>query len=151
MKALLAKLGEDLEMEYAVQIVREIDAFVVACRDLPELNSVGYSFEEALSEALDGIETALMIYYMDGKKAIPLPSKALDGEYKIRLPAQVAVKVALYNEMIKQKITRAELGRRLDWKQAQVNRLWSLDHSTKLESIELAFNAIGREIELVVA
>lgn len=138
-------------MEYAVQIVRENDAFVVTCRDLPELNSVGYSLEEALSEALDGVETALMIYYMDGKKAIPLPSEPLEGEYKVRLPAQVAVKVALYNEMIKQKVTRAELGRRLEWKQAQVNRLWSLDHSTKLESIEAAFKAIGKEIELVIA
>ncbi len=138
-------------MEYAVQIDREGDAFVVSSRDLPELNSVGYSFEEALTEALDGIETALMIYYMDGKKAIPIPSDAREGEHLINLPAQVAVKIALYNEMIKQKITRAELGRRLHWQQAQVNRLWSLDHSTKLESIEAAFKALGRRIELVIA
>lgn len=138
-------------MEYAVQIDREGDAFVVKCRDLPELNSVGYSLEEALTEALDGIETALMIYYMDGKLEIPLPSDALEGEYKVRLPAQVAVKIKLYNEMLKQKVTRAELGRRLDWKQAQVNRLWSLDHSTKLEAIEAAFRAMGKDIELIVA
>lgn len=138
-------------MEYAVQIDREGDAFVVKCRDLPEFNSVGYSLEEALAEALDGIETALMIYYMDGKKLIPLPSEALEGEYKVRLPAQVAIKVALYNEMLDQKVTRAELGRRLAWKQTQVDRLWSLDHSTKLEAIEAAFKAIGREIELIVA
>lgn len=138
-------------MEYAVQIDREGDAFVVSSRDLPELNSVGYSLEEAFAEALDGIETALMIYYMDGKKAIPSPSEAHDGEHLINLPAQVSLKIALYNEMLKQKITRAELGRRLHWQQAQVNRLWSLDHSTKLESIEAAFNALGRKIELVVA
>lgn len=138
-------------MEYAVQIVRESDAFVVTCRDLPELNSVGYSLEEAKKEALDGIETALMIYYMDGKKVIPLPSEALEGEYKIRLPTQVAVKIALYNEMLEQKVTRAELGRRLQWQQAQVNRLWSLDHSTKLESIEAAFRVIGKEINLVIS
>lgn len=138
-------------MAYAVQIDREGDAFVVSSRDLPELNSVGYSLDEALTEALDGIETALMIYYMDGKKAIPLPSEAREGEHIINLPAQVAVKIALYNEMVKQQITRAELGRRLHWQQAQVNRLWSLDHSTKLESIEAAFNALGRKIELVVA
>lgn len=138
-------------MKYSVRIDPDGDAFVVTCRDLPELNSVGYSLDEALTEALDGIETALMIYYMDGKKAIPLPSAPLEGEHLIRLPAQVSVKIALYNEMLKQKITRAELGRRLDWKQAQVNRLWELDHSTKLEAIEAAFNAIDREIELIVA
>ncbi|ENX35797.1 hypothetical protein [Acinetobacter courvalinii] len=138
-------------MEYAVQIDREGDAFVVSSRDLPELNSVGYSLDEALTEALDGIETALMIYYMDGKQAIPLPTEAREGEHLINLPAQVAVKIALYNEMIKQKITRAELGRRLHWQQAQVNRLWSLDHSTKLESIEAAFKALDKKIELVVA
>lgn len=138
-------------MEYAVQIVREGDAFVVSSRDLPELNSVGYSLDEALTEALDGIETALMIYYMDGRKPIPLPTEAQEGEYMIRLSAQVAIKISLYNEMIQQKVTRAELGRRLNWKQAQVNRLWSLDHSTKLEAIEAAFKAIGRNIDLVIA
>ncbi|WP_151980758.1 type II toxin-antitoxin system HicB family antitoxin [Acinetobacter guerrae] len=138
-------------MEYPVKIVPEGDAFIVTCRDLPEVNSVGYSKEEAMTEALDGIETALMIYYMDGKKKIPLPSEPEFEEYKVHLPAQVAVKAALYNEMIKQKVTRAELGRRLNWKQAQVNRLWSLDHSTKLESIEAAFNAIGKDLEFVVA
>ncbi|TCB49848.1 type II toxin-antitoxin system HicB family antitoxin [Acinetobacter sp. ANC 4779] len=138
-------------MEYAVQIVREGDAFVVSSRDLPELNSVGYSLDEALTEALDGIETALMIYYMDGRKPIPLPTDALENEHLIRLPAQVAVKVSLYNEMIQQKVTRAELGRRLNWKQAQVNRLWSLDHSTKLEAIEAAFKAMGKNIDLLIA
>ena len=138
-------------MEYAVQIVREGDAFVVSSRDLPELNSVGYSLDEALIEALDGIETVMMIYYMDGRKPIPLPTETLEGEYMVRLSAQVAIKISLYNEMIQQKVTRAELGRRLNWKQAQVNRLWSLDHSTKLEAIEAAFKAIGRNIDLVIA
>lgn len=135
-------------MQYPVKIVRDGDAYCVTSRDLDQVNSVGYSLEEALQEAADGIETALMIFYMDGKQAIPLPSKAQKGEYLVDLPAQVAAKVALYNEMVNQKVTRAELGRRLHWKQAQVNRLWELDHSTKLEALEAAFHAVGKKIEL---
>ncbi|RZL05611.1 MAG: type II toxin-antitoxin system HicB family antitoxin, partial [Pedobacter sp.] len=58
--------------------------------------------------------------------------------------------VALYNEMMAQGITKAELARRLNWHQPQADRLWSLKHSTKLESIEDAFEAIGKHLELAV-
>lgn len=137
-------------MQYPVEIKKDGAAYCVTSRDLDQVNSVGYSLDEALKEALDGIETALMIFYMDGRTAIPVPSKPKKGEYLIDLPAQVSVKIALYNEMVNQKITRAELGRRLHWKQAQVNRLWELDHSTKLESLEAAFHAVGKKIELKI-
>ncbi|MFH4410544.1 type II toxin-antitoxin system HicB family antitoxin, partial [Acinetobacter baumannii] len=69
-------------MKYSVSIVREGEAFIVSSRDLPYLNSVGYSLDEALSEALDGIETAFEIY-MDDRQAIPLPSKGKKDEYEV--------------------------------------------------------------------
>ncbi|RDF36597.1 type II toxin-antitoxin system HicB family antitoxin, partial [Acinetobacter baumannii] len=130
-------------MKYSVSIVREGEAFIVSSRDLPYLNSVGYSLDEALSEALDGIETAFEIY-MDDRQAIPLPSKGKKDEYEVHLPVRVAAKVRLYNEMISQNVTKAELARRLGWLQKQADRLLSLKHSTKLESIESAFHALGK-------
>lgn len=136
-------------MEYSVKIVPEDDAFVVSSRDLPELNSVGYSLEEALKEAVDGIETVFMIC-MEERRPIPAGTPAQDGEYMVRLPVQAAVKATLYNEMLAQGITKAELARRLGWQQKQADRLWSLHHATKLESIEDAFEAIGKHLELAV-
>ncbi|EHU2312639.1 antitoxin [Acinetobacter baumannii] len=137
-------------MKYSVSIVREGEAFIVSSRDLPYLNSVGYSLDEALSEALDGIETAFEIY-MDDRQAIPLPSKGKKDEYEVHLPVRVAAKVRLYNEMISQNVTKAELARRLGWLQKQADRLLSLKHSTKLESIESAFHALGKDLDIVVA
>lgn len=137
-------------MKYPVQILPDGDAFVITSRDLPELNSVGYSFEDALTQALDGIETAFMIY-MEDRKAIPLPSAAEAGEHLIALPVLVASKVQLYNEMLDQNVTKAELARRLGWIQKQADRLLSLKHSTKIESLENAFNALGKEIDVVIA
>ena len=136
-------------MKYPVKIMPDGDAFCVSSRDLPELNSVGYSLDEAMQEALDGIETNFMIYMSD-RKPIPLPSKKQKDEVEVRLPVRTAAKVALYNEMLKQNVSKAELARRLGWSQIQVDRLWSLTHSTKLESIEAAFDAIHKELDLVV-
>ncbi|MBZ6534926.1 MULTISPECIES: type II toxin-antitoxin system HicB family antitoxin [Acinetobacter calcoaceticus/baumannii complex] len=137
-------------MKYGVKIEREGEAFIVSSRDLPLLNSVGYSLEEALAEALDGIETTFEIY-MDDRESIPLPSKLVKGEYEVHLPVRVAAKVRLYNEMISQNVTKAELARRLGWLQKQADRLLSLRHSTKLESIESAFHALGKDLDIVVA
>lgn len=137
-------------MKYPVQILPDGNAFVITSRDLPELNSVGYSLEDALTQALDGIETTFMIY-MEDRKAIPLPSAAEAGEHLIALPVLVASKVQLYNEMLEQNVTKAELARRLGWIQKQADRLLSLKHSTKIESLENAFNALGKEIDVVIA
>lgn len=137
-------------MKYFVHIAREGEAFIVTSRDIPILNSVGYSLEEALSEAIDGLETAFEIY-MDDRQPIPLPTKAQKGEYDIHLPVRVAAKVRLYNEMISQDVTKAELARRLGWLQKQADRLLSLKHSTKLESIESAFQALGKDLDIVIA
>lgn len=137
-------------MKYPVLIIPDGDAFVITSRDLPELNSVGYSLEDALTQALDGIETTFMIY-MEDRKAIPLPTAAEDGEHLIALPVLVASKVQLYNEMLEQNVTKAELARRLGWIQKQADRLLSLKHSTKIESLENAFNALGKEIDVIIA
>lgn len=136
-------------MKYSISIVKDKEAYVISSRDLPELNAVAYAEDEILKEALDAIETTFMIY-MAQRKAIPLPSKKLKDEVLVSLPIRVSAKVALYNEMLNQEVTKAELARRLEWNQVQVDRLWSLDHSTKLEAIESAFHAIGKELDVVV-
>lgn len=135
---------------YVVKIEQENDAFLVSSRDIPELNSVGYSYEEALKEAVDGLETAFMLY-MEQRRAIPSASAKQQDEVEIELPTRVGLKVALYNEMLQQKVTKAELARRLSYNQKQIDRLWDLDHSTKLEALEQAFHALGRKLHISLA
>lgn len=87
---------------------------------------------------------------MDKRLPIPAPSALQDGEHAIYLPVSVQTKLALYDEMLKQGITKAELARRLSVNQKQVDRLWDLTHSSKLEMLEKAFNAIGKRLALAI-
>lgn len=137
-------------MKYALLLTQEGNNFLVSSRDIPELNSVGESFEDALKEAVAGIETAFMIY-MEDRVPIPLPSAPEEGEHLVTLPILVAAKVYLYNEMLAQNVTKAELARRLEWQQKQADRLLSLKHATKIESIENAFHAMGKELDVQIA
>ena len=99
-------------MEYIVTLEPDTNgSYLVLCPDIPEMVSVGNTVDEALKEALDGLETAFMIY-MDDRRAIPMPTAAKAGDYTVRIPVKVAAKVLLFNEMIAQKVTKAEMARR---------------------------------------
>jgi antitoxin HicB len=138
-------------MFYPVSFSRDTDnSYLVRSRDIPEALAVGYSEEEAIVEALNGLESAFMIY-MSERKPIPLPSKKLKGEHLVKLPFRVSLKVALYNAMLEKGLRKADLARDLKWDQKQVDRLLSLNHSTKLEAIEEAFNVINKDVDLVIA
>jgi predicted RNase H-like HicB family nuclease len=61
-------------MKYPVKLTRVEGAVMVTCPDLPEFSSVGDTEEEALREAVDGIETTLQMYMQD-RRAIPVPGE----------------------------------------------------------------------------
>jgi antitoxin HicB len=61
-----------------------------------------------------------------------------------------ALKVALYHALRESKITRAELTRRLRWNRESVDRLFRLDHASRLDQIEAAFAALGRRIDVSI-
>lgn len=125
------------------------DTFLVEFRDIPEAVGVGKTVDEAYQSALDGLETAFSIY-MDERHPIPAPSELQDSEHAIYLPVSVQTKLALYHEMLSQGITKAELARRLSVNQKQVDRLWDLSHSSKLEMLEKAFSVIGKRLQLAI-
>jgi len=134
-------------MQYPIKLVKDHGEYLVSCRDIPELNAIGDTYEDALSEALDAFETALMLY-MDDRMPIPKPSELRKGEVMLFLPIRVSAKVALYTEMLEQKVSKANLAKSLKWNQKQVDRLWDLSHSTKLEAIEQAFLALGKRLDI---
>lgn len=138
-------------MQYAVTLTPDTNGtYLIKCRDFPELTSCGIDVADCLKEGLDAIETCFMMY-MDCRRPIPAPTPAQDGEEVIFVPTKVATKVALYNEMLAQGVTKAEMARRLDGFQASIDRILSIRHSTKLETLEAAFAALGKRLELHVA
>lgn len=125
------------------------DTFLVEFPDIPEANSIGDDEQEALLNAEDALEAALEIYF-DEKRPIPMPSKVKKGQPTVILPALVTAKVLLMNEMLDQKVRKAELARRLDVHMPQVDRLLDLRHSTKLEFIESAYHKLGKQISISI-
>lgn len=140
-------------MKYPVLLIWDevSQSYAAECRDIPEVNSVGDTVEEALTEVLDALEVAFSIY-MEKRLPIPAPSETLEeGEYWAELSPMSALKIKLYHEMLAQKITKAELARRLNWNQTQADRLWSLKHKSKFETFESAFKALGKRLDVVVS
>jgi antitoxin HicB len=120
---------------------------LVTSRDIPEMAAVGESVEDALVQALDAFEAAFEIYFAE-KRVIPKPSKAKRGQPVVTLPVLVASKVLLANEMIEQKVRKADLARRLHVNQVQVDRLLKFGHPSKIEMIESAFSTLGKRLDI---
>lgn len=116
--------------------------------DVPEAHTVGASEAEAGDKALDCLIAALGGYIRLGR-AIPRPSPARGRPVAV-LPPLVAAKLALYEAMRAQDITRAELARRLGVQENAVRRLLDLDHRSHLDQLERALAALGRRLELRV-
>lgn len=119
----------------------------VSSRDLPLLHSVGDTIEEALLEAKDGIITAISLE-MDMRRPIPVASPPEKGEYLVVAPVLVAMKAALYNAMIETGTRKADLARRLGVNPPQVDRLLDVEHSSKVEKLELALAQVGRKAQV---
>ena len=123
--------------------------FVVTFLDIPEAISQGETVAEAMKAARAALETALDFYF-DDKRAVPAPSKAAAGQALIGLNASLSAKVLLLNEMIYQNIRPAELARRLGTRPQDVNRLTNLRHTTRIDSIAAALEAMGKQMDIRV-
>jgi antitoxin HicB len=135
-------------MKFPVKLSKEPEGgYTVTFPDIPEAITCGESIEDALYHAKDALESA-MDFYFDDKRPVPAPSKPKRGQHTVELPASVAAKVLLLNEMSGQKVRPAQLARRLKITPQEVTRLTSLRHATKIDGIALALKALGKTLEM---
>lgn len=136
--------------DYPVTLTPDGDTVLVTFADVPEAITFGADVEEALLQAVDALETGLS-FYVEARKALPVPSKPKRGQKTVRPGALEGAKLGLYQAMTEQGIRKAELARRLGWHMPQVDRLFALRHASKLDQIESAARALGRTVEVRVA
>jgi len=134
-------------MFYPAKIQPDGNGWMVSFPDIPEALTAGETRDEAIEMAGDALTTALEFYFDDRRK-IPAPSKLKKGQVAIELPASVAAKVLLLNEMIVQKVRPAELARRMGTTAQEVTRLTQLRHATKIDGINTALHALGKRLEM---
>ncbi|PWF54647.1 type II toxin-antitoxin system HicB family antitoxin [Massilia glaciei] len=135
-------------MQYPARFAPDEDGgFVVTFRDIAEAITQGEDLEDAMMMAKDALVTA-MDFYFDDKRTVPPPSPAQEDEALVTLPSSVAVKVLLLNEMIGQKVSASDLARRMETSPQEINRLIDLRHATKIDTVERAFNALGKRLAM---
>lgn len=156
---------------YFVTLTRDDNGtLLITCPDLPEVTSFAEDEEDAMQRAADAIEEALA-GRITRHEDIPEPSMPTPparqhrhsrdfsagmvglmtasslpelGRRLVRLPPLTAAKVELYREARAQRVSKAELGRRLGWHGPQVDRVFDLNHRSTIEHIDRALRAIGK-------
>jgi antitoxin HicB len=136
--------------KYPVTLTKDGSNFLVTFKDIPEAITFGKNEEEALTNAIDALETGLS-FYVDARKPLPKPSKAKRGQKIISPSALESAKLGVYQAMMDQGIKKAELARRLGWHMPQIDRLFDLKHSSRFDQIEAAATVLGCHIEITVA
>lgn len=135
-------------LKYPVTLSREDNGeYLVDFVDFPTVHSTGDTEEEALTEAVDGLITGIEMLF-DDRRAVPPPSAPADGQRIVALPALETAKVLLWNEMLSQKMRKADLAREMGAHAPQVDRLFDMRHSSKVDQVEQAAKALGRSLNV---
>lgn len=133
--------------DYPVILVAQPEGgFVVTFPDVPEAITQGEDADEALMRAVDALESALS-FYVNDRRPLPEPSAA-KGRPVVRPSALECTKLGIYREMLVQGVRKSELARRLGWHLPQVDRLLDLNHASRLDQMEAAARALGKQLEV---
>lgn len=116
---------------------------------LPELVTFGEDRADALFRAQAALLTALASRMSAGQD-IPAPLADCPTGECIEVPPMHYLKAALYMLLRQRGQTRADLMRALGWKRESVDRLFRLDHRSKLDNLQAAFNALGQPLRFDV-
>ena len=138
-------------LDFPVVLQRQPEGgYVVTFPDIPEAVTQGDDEDAALERAAEALETALS-FYVDERRPLPLARRPKRGQRTVRPSALECAKLGVYQAMLEQGVRKSELARRLGWHLPQVDRLFDLQHASRLDQIESAARALGKRIEVQVA
>ena len=134
---------------YPAKLTKDEEGFTATFRDVPEAITYGDTKKEALDNAADALEEAIATYILE-KKPLPARSKPRKGEHEVCLPLQTSFKAAIYQAAMSQKVSNAELAKRLKIDEKEVPRILDPHHETKLRRMEATLHALGAKPRLDV-
>ena len=140
-----------MRFTWAIELTPDDGGLLVTAPAFPELTTFGADEADARAHARDALEEAIAARIADSRE---LPAPDGTDENGVPIPLLSGLKAALYARLRTEGITRAELQRRLAWNRESVDRLFRLDHQSRLDQIEAAFQALGQrvaDVELVPA
>jgi len=122
------------------------NGYTVTFPDVPEAITEGDTMAEAIANAIDALETALS-FYVEAGRDLPKPS-APRGRRTIRPRLIGMLKLAIYTEMKARKMRKVDLKSRLRTTNAGIDRLLDLTHDSRLDQLEMALRALGKDVDL---
>jgi antitoxin HicB len=125
--------------------------FVVTFPDLGHGATQGETIEEAMEMAEDLLRSIVGGLMKSGEE-FPRAAKHRGKKFcRISLPVLQSAKAELYSAFRASRIRKAELARRIGIPKTNVDRIFDLDHASRLDQIEAAFQAIGKKIEIRIS
>jgi antitoxin HicB len=135
---------------YPVNLRKDGKFILATFPDIPEAITQGDNRAHALEMAAEALAVSMEFYFEDNRP-VPMPSAPRRGQPVVELPASVAAKVLLLNEMLRQKVRPIDLARRLGTTKQEVSRLTDLKYVTKIDRIDTALRALGKKLILDAA
>lgn len=124
--------------------------WIVQFPDVPEAVTEGATKQEALDNAADALEVALLGRMKDGEDIPMANGTSNSGNEFVSLRAQAAAKVAFYQAFRNSGLSRSALARKLGKDEAEVRRMLDPSHATKLPSLDEAIRAMGKRLTVVL-
>jgi len=129
---------------------REAGGYVVTFPDFSFGVTQGESLEEAMAMAADLLKI-LIADRIERNLDLPSPSKRRSRHYRlVSLPALQDAKAMLYQAWRASGFRKADLARRLGIPKSNIDRLFDLDHHSRLEQLEGAFGALHRKVVIEI-
>lgn len=131
---------------YPIKLVKDDNGtYLATSPDFPELVTYGDTPTKALENARGAIEEAIAAR-MSQRDDIPRPSK--NGRHRTGIPTQTVFKILLYDAMRQRGISKAGLAVKLKMHRPQVDRLLNVRRTSKLETLDEAFKAMGCRVRV---
>jgi antitoxin HicB len=135
-----------MRFTYAAKItLQDDDTWIATCRDLPEAMTDGVTLAEAMIEMSHALGAALA-GYVKARRLIPSPSRPLQGEFSVPVPALIACKLILRQIMQDAAVSNVSLAQRLGVSEGVVRRLVDPDHASRLDRVVAAVECLGKSI-----
>jgi len=124
--------------------------FVVTFPDFDFGITQGDTEEEARDMAADALALVIESYIEQGKP-LPNPVQRRGARYRtITLPALQTIKAELYRQFMASGLRKVDLARRLGIQKTVIDRLFDLNHRSRLDQIEAALAALGKRLTVAV-
>ena len=135
-------------MHYSAKFEPGAGGLLVTFPAVPEAITGGKNRTEAIANAVDALEVALLTYAKDER---PLPEDKPGRDlFAIPVSASVSAKIAFIRAFKDSGMTRVGLAAKLGKAETEVRRMLDPYYSTKLPALEAGMSALGKRFVLIV-